>query len=182
MKNLLDPDSRTDVIIPVLGIMPLLMVANIYESAAAIGIVNLLVIIIASLAVSAIRNLLPIEIRLPAILLVTASVVSLIYMFMQFWFYAVSQQLGIFIPLIAMNCLVLAWVEERALRNGVIKSVLDTLLAGLGILVILIIIGVMREYAGLSLLKQPAGAFLVFGFLLALYNFASNQQRTSAEH
>ncbi len=179
MKNLLDPDSRTDVIIPVLGIMPLLMVANSFEIAAAIGIVNLLVVIIASLTISAIRNLLPVEIRLTAMLLVITSVVSLIYILMQFWFYAVSQKLGIYIPLIAMNCLVLAWVEEYALRNGVIKTLLHTLQAGLGILAILIVIGVVREYAGLSLLKQPAGAFLVFGLLLALYNLAGNQQRQS---
>ena len=179
MKNLLDPDFRTDVIIPVLGIMPLLVVANNFENAAAIGIVNLLVIIIASLTISAIRDFLPVEIRLTAILLVITSAVSLVYILMQFWFYAISQKLGIYIPLIAMNCLVLAWVEEYALRHGVIKSLLHTLQAGLGILTILIVIGVIREYAGLSLLKQPAGAFLVFGFLVALYNLAINQQRQS---
>jgi len=179
MKNLLDPDSRTDVIIPVLGIMPLLMVANSFETAAAIGIVNLLTMVVAVTVISATRNLLPVEIRLPAMLLVITSVVSLVYILMQFWFYAISQKLGIYIPLIAMNCLVLAWVEEYALRHGVIKSLLHTLQAGLGILTILIVIGVIREYAGLSLLKQPAGAFLVFGFLVALYNLAVNQQRQS---
>ena len=179
MKNLLDPDSRTDVIIPVLGIMPLLVVASSFESAAAIGIVNLLVIIIASLAISAIRNLLSVEIRLFAILLVMASVVSLIYILLQFWFYAISQKLEIYIPLIAMNCLVLTWLEEYALRNGVIKSMLHSLRAGVGILVILIMIGVIREYAGLSLLKLPAGAFLVFGLLLAFYNLAGKQQQQS---
>lgn len=179
MKILLDPDSRTDAIIPLLGIMPLLVVANNLESAAAIGIVNLLVIIIASLTISAIRNLLPVEIRLVAILLVIASVVSLVYILLQLWFYAISQKLGIYVPLIAMNCLVLAWVEEYALHNSVIKSLLHSLQAGVGILAILIMIGVIREYAGLSLLKQPAGAFLVFGLLLALYNLASKQQQQS---
>jgi Na+-translocating ferredoxin:NAD+ oxidoreductase subunit E len=179
MKNLLDPGSRTDVIIPVLGIMPLLLVANSFKTAAAIGMVSLLVVSIASVIISAIRNLLPVEIRLPVMLLVITSVVSLVYILMQFWFYAVSQQLGIYIPLIAMNCLVLAWVEEYALRHGVIKSLLHTLQAGLGILAILIVIGVIREYAGLSLLKQPAGAFLVFGLMVALYNLAGNQQRQS---
>lgn len=179
MKNLLDPDSRTDVIIPVLGIMPLLIVANSFKTAAAIGIVNLLVVIIASMAISAIRNLLPVEVRLTAMLLVITSVVSLVYILMQFWFYSISQELGIYVPLIAMNCLVLAWAEEYALRHGVIKSLLHALQAGLGILAILIVIGVVREYAGLTLLKQPAGAFLVFGLLLALYNFAGNQQRQS---
>ena len=179
MKNLLDPDSRTDVMIPVLGIMPLLLVANSFKTAAAIGMVSLLVVSIASVIISAIRNLLPVEIRLAAVLLVITSVVSLVYILMQFWFYSISQELGIYVPLIAMNCLVLAWAEEYALRHGVIKSLLHALQAGLGILAILIMIGVVREYAGLTLLKQPAGTFLVFGLLLALYNFAGNQQRQS---
>ena len=179
MKNLLDSGPRTDFIIPVLGIMPLLVVAKNFESAAAIGMVNLLVIIISSLTISAIRDLLPVEIRLTALLLVIASVVSLIYLLIQFWFYAISQDLGIFVPLIAMNCLVLAWTEEYALRHSVIKSLLHALQAGLGILAILIMIGVVREYAGLTLLKQPAGTFLVFGLLLALFNFSGNQQRQS---
>ena len=179
MKDLLGPDSRADVVIPALGVMPLLLVANSLETATAIGVINLLVVILASLVILSIRNLLPVEIHLTALLLVIASVVSLVYIFVQFWFYAVSQQLGIYIPLIAMNCLVLAWVEEYALRNSIIESLLHTLLAGLGILAILIVIGVIREYAGLPLLKQPAGAFLVFGILVALYNLVGNQQRQS---
>jgi len=179
MKNLLEPDSGPDLIIPVLGILPLLIVANSFENATAIGMVNLVAIVTTGIIIATLRNLLPLELRLVVILLVAASVLSIIYVGMQFWFYALSQQLGIYIPLIAVNFLLLGWTEEYALRNGIIKTALHTMQAGLGVLVIVIVIGLIREYAGLSLLKQPAGAFLVLGLLIALYNVAGNRQQQS---
>ena len=179
MKNLLKPESRPDGILPVMGILPLLVVASSFDTAVAIGVTSLLAIVVTGIILSALRNLLPIELRLVAILLVAASVLSLIQMGMHYWFYTVSQKLGLYLPLIAMNCLILVWAEEFALRHGVIKSLLNMLLAGLCVLVIVIVAGLIREYGGLSLLKQPAGAFLVSGFLIALYKFAGNQQQQS---
>lgn len=179
MINLLKPESRPDDILPVLGILPLLVIANSFENAVAIGSVSFMAIVMTSMIISALRNLLPLELRLMAVLLVAASVLTLIQTGMQYWFYDFSQILGIYLPLIAMNCLILDWAEEFAIRHGVIKSLLTTLLAGLCVFVIVIVVGLIREYAGLTLLKQPAGAFLVFGLLIALYRFAGNLRQQS---
>ena len=172
--NLLKPESRPDDILPVMGILPLLVIANSFEKAVAIGSVCLLAMVMTGVFISALRNLLPLELRLIAVLLVAAAVLSLIHVGMQYWFYDISQALGLYLPLIAVNCLVLAWAEEYALRHGVMKSLFNTLLAGLCVFIVVIVIGLIREYAGLSLLKQPAGAFLIFGLLFALHRFAGN--------
>jgi electron transport complex protein RnfE len=179
MKNPIDPQSGQEALIPVLGILPLLVVADSFETATFIGLANMLAIVITGLIVSVLRNLLPVEIRLAAVLLVAASVLSLLYVGMQYWFYALSQKSGIYLPLIAVNCLVLAWAEEFALRKDAVTTVWRTFLAGLAVLAIVIIAGVIREYSGLPLLRLPVGAFLVSALLVALYNFASNQQRQS---
>lgn len=175
--NLLKPESRPDDILPVMGILPLLVIANSFEKAVAIGSVCLLAMVMTGVFISALRNLLPLELRLIAVLLVAAAVLSLIHVGMQYWFYDISQALGLYLPLIAVNCLILTWAEEYALRHGVMKSLFNTLRAGLCVFVIVIVIGLIREYAGLSLLKQPAGAFLVFGLLFAMHRFAGNLRR-----
>lgn len=174
MINLLKPESRPDDILPVMGILPLLVIANSFENAVAIGTASLLAMVMTGVFISALRNLLPLELRLIAVLLVAAAVLSLIHIGMQYWFYDVSQALGLYLPLIAVNCLILAWAEEYALRHGVMKSLFNILLAGLCVFVIVLVVGLIREYAGLPLLKQPAGTFFVFGFLIALYRFTGN--------
>ena len=157
-----------------MGILPLLVIANSFENAVAIGTASLLAMVMTGVFISALRNLLPLELRLIAVLLVAAAVLSLIHIGMQYWFYDVSQALGLYLPLIAVNCLILAWAEEYALRHGVMKSLFNILLAGLCVFVIVLVVGLIREYAGLPLLKQPAGTFFVFGFLIALYRFTGN--------
>lgn len=168
MNTLFFPGSRYDFIIPVLGIAPLLMVTDTVEKGAAIGVINLLVMVFVGLIVSAIRNLLPRGARLTAILIINATVVSLVLFLVQLWFFEFSKMLGIYIPLIAMSCLVLVMAEEYALRNGVIKSVIQVFIAGTEILIVLVVLAITREYSGLTLLKQPAGAFLLLGLMLAV--------------
>ena len=176
MNNLFDPESQQDFIVPVLGILPLLMVADTVVTAATMGLVNLLAIVLLCLIISITRNFISLKIRMTAILLISASVVTVIGLLAQFWFYEVTQKLGIYIPLVAVNCMALAWAEEYALRQSIVGSLLRTLKAGAGILVLLVIIGFIREYSGLSLLKQPAGAFFVLGLLMAMYNRISCKQ------
>ena len=171
MITLLDPQSRQDFMIPVLGILPLLAVTVAFENAIAIGLIHLFVLVTVGLVVSVIRNLFPLEIRQACILLITTSIVSLVVLFLQLWSYETGRELGMYVPLLAVNCMVLAWAEEFALRHGVIKSFINTVVAGISILVILVIIATVREYSGLFLLKQPAGAFLVLASLIALCNF-----------
>lgn len=167
MNMIAPPKSRDEFIILALGIAPLLVVTDTVEKGTAIGGINLVVMVLSGLAVSVIRNLLPEKTRLTAILVINATIVSLIIILMQLYLFDLSQKLAIYIPLIAVNCLVLAWAEEYALRNTVLNSVMHVLLAGAGIYIMLVLLAFVREYSGLALLKQPAGAFLVLALLLA---------------
>lgn len=172
MNSLFSPEPPYNFTIPILGIIPLLMVTDTFEKGMAIGVINLVVIVLSSMMVSVIRNLLPLETRLTAILLINATIVSLVLLLTQLWFFEYSQNLGIYIPLIAVNCLVLVWAEEYALSNGLISSGVRTFTAGTGILIILVVIACIREYSGLIILKQPAGVFLLLGLLTAVYSLA----------
>ena len=88
------------------------------------------------------------------------------HIFLQFRFYELSLKLGMYVPLIAMNCLALSLAEEYALRHDVARSLARGLLVGMEILLLMIVLGTIREY-GLSIINQPAGAFLLLAFVLA---------------
>lgn len=167
MNNLLAQTFIRDIYIMTLGVGPLLVVAHTLQTSLAIGAVFFFASIFICLTVSIVRNLVPMELRVTVIVLVTAMVLALIYIFMQLWFYESGLKLGIYVPLIAMNCLVLAQAEEYALRNDVAQSLCLGLVTGMEVLLLMIVIGSIREYSGLSVIKQAPGAFLLLAFVLA---------------
>ena len=167
MNNLFGKIFGRDIYITTLGICPLLVVADTMQTGTAIGIVYLSALILISLIMSSVQSLVPVALRVTTIVLVSATVLTLIHIFLQFWFYEPSLTLGIYVPLIAMNCLLLAHAEEYVLRNNLIPVLIHSLLTGMGILLLLIVIGATREYSGLSIIKQAPGAFLLLAFVIA---------------
>ncbi|MEE8514532.1 MAG: electron transport complex subunit E [Gammaproteobacteria bacterium] len=184
-------------LIQMLGLCPLLAVTDTLVNGLALGIATLLALIATSVTVSALRYLIPREIRLSVIILVVASSVTVIDLGVKAYFYELSEVLTIFIPLIAVNCLIIARAEEFAARSGVVFSLVDSLATGLGFLLSLVALGAVREilgygtlfrdaallfgesgygleisllpdYAGLHLATLPAGAFLLLGMLIAI--------------
>jgi Na+-translocating ferredoxin:NAD+ oxidoreductase RnfE subunit len=163
LKNIL----VRDVYLASLGICPLLAVANSIQTGWTMGMVFLISITAVSLFLSVVRNLVPLALRLTAIVLVSAATLSLLHIFLQAWMYEASLKPGIYVPLMAMNCLVLAQAEECALRNNVARSCGRALAAGTGVLLIVLALGTVREYASLPLLQQPPGAFLLLALVIA---------------
>jgi Na+-translocating ferredoxin:NAD+ oxidoreductase RnfE subunit len=167
MNNLLGKIVAQDLYITTLGICPLLVTADTMQTGAAIGMVYLSALTLISLIISIVRNFVPVALRLTAIVLVSATVLACIYIFLQFWFYELSLKLGIYVPLIAMNCLVLAYAEKYVLRNSWLPVLVHGLMTGMGILLLMIVIGSIREYSGLSIIKQAPGAFLLLACVIA---------------
>lgn len=174
-----------------LGICPALAVSTNVESAVGMGIAVLFVLFLSNGLVSAIRNVVPDKVRIAVFISIIATGVVIVELVMQAYFYPLFLVLGIWIPLIVVNCLVLGRAEAFARKNPVHLSLADAVGMGLGFTMSLIVISSIREvlgngtwfgfavmpegYPGFDYLLMPAGAFLVFGLVLAGMNLISSK-------
>lgn len=191
--------SNNPALVQVLGLCPLLAVTSTVVNAIGLGIATLLVLAGSNLAVSIIRNYVSDSVRLPAFVMIIASFVTCAELLMQAFTYELYQILGIFIPLIVTNCTILGRADAFASRNPPLPALLDGVMMGLGFLVVLVLLGAMRELAGQGTLFAdmhlllgpmaadwvirpfeqypdvlfmilPPGAFVGLGLLIALKN------------
>lgn len=194
-------------LVQLLGMCPLLAISNNVVNALSLGIATALVMAASSGAVSSIRNFVPNEIRIPVFILIIAALVTVIDLAMNAFMQPLHKVLGIFIPLIVTNCIVLARADAFAAKNHPLHSAIDGLAMGLGLTLVLVILGAIRELAGTGTLLSgidlalgesakglvlhvlpnyrgfllailPPGAFLGLGLLIA----ANNWNRTRAAH
>jgi electron transport complex protein RnfE len=192
--------------VQLLGLCPLLAISSSVINALSLGLATTLVMAASSGAVSGIRNFVPNEIRIPVFVLIIAALVTVIDLAMNAFVHPLYLVLGIFIPLITTNCIVLARADAFAAKNHPLHSVVDALAMGLGLTLVLVVLGAIRELAGLGTLfsginlvfgedaKQfvlhvlpgyrgfllailPPGAFLALGLLIA----ANNWKKARAE-
>ena len=186
-------------LVQLLGLCPLLAVSGTVVNAIGLGIATALVLLSSNVAVSLIRHFVPDAIRLPAFVMIIASNVTCTELLMQAYTYELYQILGIFIPLIITNCVILGRADGFACKNGVLASATDGLMMGLGFMIVLIILGGIREiigqgtlfsqmdllfgpiaadwvirpfedYKNVLFMVLPPGAFIGLGFLIALKN------------
>jgi electron transport complex protein RnfE len=150
-------------LVVLLGLCPLLAVSNTVVNGLGLGLATILTLIFSNLAVSLSRGLLRPEIRIPAYVLIIASVVTVIQLVMQAWMYDLYRALGIFIPLIVTNCAIIGRAEAFASRNDPLPSMADGLATGLGFCLALVALGAFREVIGRGTLMSQAG--LMFGDL-----------------
>jgi Na+-translocating ferredoxin:NAD+ oxidoreductase subunit E len=167
-----------------LGLCPALAVSSSIENAIGMGAAATFVLIGSNLIVSLIRHLVPGKIRIPVYIVIIATFVTMIDKCIAAFFPSLSASLGIFIPLIVVNCIILGRAEAFASKNGPLESVLDAIGMGLGFLLGLVIIAFFRELLGdgkllghpipiiidnpcLIMIMAPGG-FVVFGLLMAL--------------
>ncbi|MCP4486267.1 MAG: electron transport complex subunit E [Gammaproteobacteria bacterium] len=148
-------------LVQLLGLCPLLAVTNTLVNGIGLGIATLATLVISNILVSLVRNLVRNEVRLPVFVLIIACVVTAIELAMKAFFYDLYLVLGIFIPLIVTNCAIIGRAEGFASRNSVAPSALDGFTMGLGFLLVLSILGGMREIIGFGTLF--ANASLMFG-------------------
>lgn len=168
----------------VLGMCPTLGVTSSAINGMGMGIATMAVLIMSNIVISMIKNLIPDKVRIPAFIVVIASFVTIIEMLMQAYVPSLYASLGVFIPLIVVNCIILGRAEAFASKNGVFDSALDGLGIGLGFTLSLTIIGMVREALGAGsifgfsfaegvmplLFILAPGGFLVLGYLMVLFN------------
>jgi len=159
----------------VLGLCPTLAVSTTAQNAVGMGIAATFVLLGSNVIISAMRKLIPGAIRIPCYIVVIAAFVTIVELFMKAYSPALSKSLGIFVPLIAVNCIVLGRAEAFANKNTVASSVADALGMGIGFTIALVIIAVIRESTGSGLgalmMIMPPGALLTLGLLIGLVNW-----------
>jgi electron transport complex protein RnfE len=178
----------------VLGMCPALAVTTMAINGVAMGLATTTVLVGSNLVISLLRRLIPDQVRIPVFIVVIASFVTIIDMVMAGYFYELHKVLGLFIPLIVVNCIILGRAEAFASKNTIILSLADGLGMGLGFTLALVILGSIRELLGngtifgvtvISWGFQPAlvmllppGAFLALGLLLGLMNKLQKKEET----
>ncbi|MEJ8553158.1 electron transport complex subunit RsxE [Tepidibacter sp. Z1-5] len=178
--------------VQVLGMCPTLGVTTSAENGLGMGLATTAVLICANLAISLLRKLIPSKIRIPAFVVVIATFVTLVGMVLKAYVPALDKKLGLFIPLIVVNCLILARAESFASKNGPVASIVDGIGMGLGFTVSLTMLGLVRElfgngtifghlvlgsaYKPALIMILPPGAFLALGLLLAMINKIANKK------
>lgn len=188
IKLLTDPLIKGNpVFVLLLGLCPTLGVTNSAINGMAMGLATLVVLSCSNVIISAIKNLIPAKVRIPAYIIVIATLVTIVQMVMQGYLPDLYVVLGLFLPLIVVNCIILGRAESFASKNGVFPSLLDGIGNGLGFTLALTVLGAIREvlgngsFFGLQLTPptfQPAlifilapGAFITIGFIIATQNY-----------
>ena len=186
-------------LVQLLGLCPLLAVTATLTNALGLGLATMLVLIGSNVLVSLVKSLVPKEIRIPIFVMIIAALVTCVQLLVNAYAYGLYLSLGIFLPLIVTNCVIIGRAEAFASRNSVVKSAFDGFMMGLGFLLVLSVLGASREilsqgtlFAGADLLlgdwaanltihfwqldtsfllaMLPPGAFIGMGFLIAFKN------------
>ena len=168
-----------------LGMCPTLGTTSSAINGMSMGLATMFVLICSNIVISAVKNLIPDMVRIPAYIVVIATFVTVVQMCMQAFLPALYATLGLFIPLIVVNCIVLGRAEAFAAKNGVVASACDGIGIGLGFTLALMLLGACRELLGtgklfnLTLVPEEygslifvlaPGAFIVLGYLVAIVN------------
>jgi Na+-translocating ferredoxin:NAD+ oxidoreductase subunit E len=153
-----------------LGLCPLLAVSRSLEAGLGLGAATLGVLVGSSLLVSLARRWLDPRVRLPACVLIIAAFVTAADLLFRAWLFPLYAEVGLFVPLIVTNCVILARAEAFASRNGPWLAVQDALAHGLGFAAVLAVLGFIREHAGIAIALLPAGGFFALAALIALRN------------
>lgn len=169
----------------VLGMCPTLGTTSSAITGLSMGLATMFVLICSNMSISAIKSLVPSDVRIPVYIVVIASFVTILQMLMQAYLPALNAMLGIFIPLIVVNCILLGRAEMFASKHSVIPSMMDGIGIGLGFTFALTLLGCIREFLGagtlfgariypenfgsLVFILAP-GAFIALGLMIAVYN------------
>ncbi|ANP76042.1 electron transport complex protein RnfE [Vibrio crassostreae] len=199
--------ANNPALVQLLGLCPLLAVSSTVTNALGLGIATLLVLVGSNVSVSLVRNHVPKEVRIPVFVMIIASLVTCVQLLMNAYAYGLYLSLGIFIPLIVTNCIIIGRAEAFASKNEVLPAAQDGFWMGLGMTSVLVVLGAMREIIGNGTLFDgadlllgdwasvlriqifqfdnsfllallPPGAFIGVGFLIALKNIIDNQAKS----
>ena len=188
IKNGLVKENPTWVLI--LGMCPTLATTTSAINGMMMGLATAFVLMMSNIVISLLKSVIPDKVRIPAFIVVIATFVTIVQMVMQAYMADMYETLGLFIPLIVVNCIVLGRAEAFASKNGVWHSALDGIFMGLGFTWALTLIGMVRELLGtgcifghsliggadgMLMMILPPGGFLALGLLMALINHLRNK-------
>jgi len=177
--------TENPVFVLLLGMCPTLGVTTTLQNAIGMGLSVLFVLLFSNFVISSLRKVIPDQVRIPAFIVIIATGVTVLEMLLQAYLPDLANQLGIFIPLIVVNCIILGRAESFASKNKISDSLVDALGMGLGFTLGLVILGGVRELIGTGsllgfqllpepisfpILSYPAGAFLTMGLIIAIFN------------
>lgn len=178
--------KENPVFVMLLGMCPALGVTSSAYNGLGMGVATLFVLLMSNIVVSLIKNQIPSKVRIPAYIIIIASFVTIVEMVLEAFVPFLYEQLGIFIPLIVVNCLILGRAEAFASKNSLFSSILDALGMGIGFVIALTLLGTVRELLGSGsvfdfklvsedantfiLFILPPGAFIALAYLAFLFN------------
>ncbi|WP_372772827.1 electron transport complex subunit RsxE [Mangrovibacterium sp.] len=177
--------KENPIFVLLLGMCPTLGVTSSAINGLGMGLATTFVLLMANIVVSLVKNIIPEKVRIPSFIVIIAAFVTVVELSMQAYLPALFKSLGLFIPLIVVNCIVLGRAEAFASKNNVISSAIDGLSMGLGFSMALTMLGAIREFLGSGMMfgikiypedfgmlifVLAPGAFIVLGYLIALIN------------
>ncbi|KPK42713.1 MAG: hypothetical protein AMJ78_01410 [Omnitrophica WOR_2 bacterium SM23_29] len=197
MKRLIKEFSKgifreNPIFVIVLGLCPALAVSVSLENALGMGLAASFVLVFSNCLISGIRNIVPSRIRIPCFIVVIASFVTIVELLMAAFSPQLAKQLGIFVPLIVVNCIIMGRAEGFASKNSILPSLLDGLGMGLGFTIALSFIAIIRELLGsgkilgfmifkayppATIMILPPGALLTLGMLIGLINLIKERNK-----
>jgi electron transport complex protein RnfE len=173
------------VLVLMIGLCPLLAVSSSAIDALGMGIAATFVLALSNLAISFCRKIIPEDIRIPVFIIIIATFVTVTDYVMAAYFPPLHRSLGVFVPLIVVNCIILGRAEAFAYRNSVMDSLLDGIGMGMGFILVIVTIGIIREVLGNGtifgssrfifhpglIMILPPGGFITIGFLMGILNW-----------
>lgn len=185
--------KENPIFVLMLGMCPTLATTTSLSNAIGMGIATTFVLLMSNFIISLLRNVIPEKMRIPSYIVIVASFVTVVQLLMQAYFASLYSSLGIYIPLIVVNCIILGRAESYASKNTVIDSIADGLGMGCGFTFGICLISIIRELLGngsfydipiipkdynITIFILAPGAFLVLAFIIAIQNFLNNKNST----
>ena len=189
--------NNNPVLVQLLGICPVLATTTSAVNALSMGVLTVTLLVCSNLLMSFLRKRIPAQIRIVSYIVIISGIVSLLDLFMRAYLPSISNSLGIFVPLIVVNCIILAGYDVATSEKKVLPSFVDSLTVGLGFAIALVVIGSIREVLGLGTIFgvnvfgswfEPAvifvmapGAFMVLGFVMAFWRKVRERRESYAK-
>lgn len=185
--------TENPILVQQVGMCATLAITTSLINGIGMGVAVIAVLTGSNIVISALRKYIPDEVRIPAFVIIIAAFTTIIDLLMHAYTFSLYRALGVFIPLIVVNCIILARAEAFAFKNGVLDSTIDGLGMGVGYLVAMILLSSIREILGngsilgfrilpeayepMMMAIQPPGAFIILGLLIGLVNYFARRKK-----
>jgi electron transport complex protein RnfE len=165
--------TSNPVFVLVIGMCPVIARSATFLDALVLGVATAFVLVMSNVFISCIRKLIPSGVRIPAYIVIVCALTTVMILFMESYMHELFLSLGAFLALVAVNCIIMARLEAFASKNGPIATLVDSMSMGIGFVVGICTLGIVREAlvgAGFEVFKSAAGGFIVLGFLVVMYS------------